>query len=78
MCESRGLEAKTLVHQNLSIGIGNVPFSPDDMGDFHGGVVNNTGKVVLRRTVRPEQDEVPDVLGVHLQRPKHLILELDN
>ena len=39
---------------------------PHDVGDLHGGVIDDAGEIVERRPVRPDDDEIADFIGGEL------------
>jgi hypothetical protein len=50
--------SESLEQENLSRGVVHMIIAPNDMGDSHGHVIHHDGKVVGRRTIAPENDEV--------------------
>ena len=64
--EGGEVDPEGLEDQQLREGVGQVLVGPDDVGDLHLGVVDDAGEVVQGHPVGPDDHEVADVVGLHL------------
>ena len=55
--------AQGLEKQELREGVREVLVGPHDVGDLHGGVVDDAGEVVKRRAIGTDDDEIADLVG---------------
>ena len=76
MKESRRLEPKRTMEQDLSSGGFEQIRSADNFRDLHGSIVNNTGELIRRHIVVPPDDEIAKILsGNKRLRPEMTVAE---
>ena len=75
VAECRQGQAQRLVDQDLAGRIRQMFFGPNDMGDFHQGIVQHYGVIVYRQTIGLDDHIIADSVGIKTDRPANGVME---